>query len=1080
MEDDINEETLDIYRAEICVVLFDIISRCPGLAHLISDGLTDNTVHQTLIKLCDYLPENCHSPQKQRLRWTVISEFRKAFQNVPLLKTLYEERVDSENICHMLADISKKTKPGKSPISKRSGESLKDLSKESKRLKLDEQNSTCREEQSSYLDNHEKLSKAANDCSQSNAELAGSPKAPTVSIEHFVKSSKNSVVSNEEAATSRANPVVSAKKLDKTSHGSVASSDHSKDSTQDDTKLYENLNTPNNEQFIKDSNQQIDKSPSCDVCSENNSQSLKDSNTLNLDKLGKSSEIYFSSAYLNKNKLLARSPERNTDFNEQISKCSKESVVSSHELSTVSDTFDAGETLIAFSRKSVETLKTSPIPTCYKEAKLHLDTDSKNPKLSVTDSAGSSGQITTSSKLKSDRDSEIPNLQRELDKTFESKNVSNDTKPESSVMLTAELDMSHVEKEVKKVADDNDVKLQTFEPEDQTETMTKSITDIKVKIINDHQKVTSVNKPVSSCTTLPLLSQNIEDKTSVQLDTIENNIETIPVVDICDSDSEENVCDVPVTVILSDENFTNKGASLDKKKKVTPKGKKLHEGVSEKKIEEKQNKRSREKHAASLPKKEKRKEYQLDEGVNAKCTKVQNQKEMQIKQCCRKQCRQNEFDGNISKLDTQSLKKFVEKSVDVAKCATQSADRGRLRNARRIYTLPDANNENITVCKTFFMETLKISSDFIDCALKNKTSNLLNEKLPDLKNDEKQADNKNDNKTKSKKRSTQINNHSSIDNSTSKVQIATSEKGHNNESQTSDCNNSEESVSIGKIQNNHMGTDAGKDMYYSTSFEESRGITSQTGSTTNSLALQAPNVPLTPMLGPLSEREIGITMSQNSAHVQGIPYTGIPSNTSVYGSPVCNITGITNNINSSVTSTMPNLGIFNQSLNYNYADVTSLCGVSTQNSSKPIAKVAPSPGYISPNSPIPDVHQQDSVIHSHIHPTSNQTTIFDISNQQMPHSAPFTPQRRSETTNQGYLSMLLENMPMDLTYSQYIPLPQVPPQQNPQIPIGTTCSSENLPAQVDQNMEDDNEEMIDIDSAQGNSYKKNVVFWRKK
>ena len=1067
MEDDINEETLDIYRAEICVVLSDIISRCPGLAHLISDGLTDNTVHQTLSKLCDYLPENCHSPQKQRLRWTVISEFRKAFQNVPLLKTLYEERVDSENVCHMLADISKKIKPGKSPISKRSGESLKDLSQESKRLKLDEQNSTCREEQSSYLDNHEKLSKAANDCSQSNAELAGSPKAPTVSIEHFVKPSKNSVVSNEEAATSRANPVVSAKKLDKTSHGSVASSDHSKDSTQDDTKLYENLNTPNNEQFIKDSNQQIDKSPSCDVCSENNSQSLKDSNTLNLDKLGKSSEIYFSSAYLNKNKLLARSPERNTNFNEQISKCSKESVVSSHELSTVSDTFDAGETLIAFSRKSVETLKTSPIPTCYKEAKLHLDTDSKNPKLSVTDSAGSSGQITTSSKLKSDRDSEIPNLQRELDKTFESKNVSNDTKPESSVMLTAELDMSHVEKEVKKVADDNDVKLQTFETKDQTETMTKSITDIKVKIINDHQKVTSVNKPISSCTTLPLLSQNIEDKTSVQLDTIENNIETIPVVDLCDSDSEENVCDVPVTVILSDENFTNKGSSLDKKKK-TPKGKKLHEGISEKKIEEKQNKRSREKHAASLPKKEKRKEYQLDEGVNAKCTKFQNQKEIQKKQCCRKQCRQNEFDGNISKLDTQSLKKFVEKSVDVAKCATQSADRGRLRNARRIYTLPDTNNQNITVCKTVFMETLKISSDFIDCALKNKTSNLLNEKLPDLKNDEKQADNKNDNKTKSKKRSTQINNHSSIDNSTSKVQIATLEKGHNNESQTSDCNNSEESVSIGKIQNNHMGTDAGKDMYH-TSFDESSGITSQTDSTTNSLALQEPNVSITPMLGPLSEREIGITMSQNTAHVQGIPYTGIPSNTSVYGSPVCNITGISNNINSSVTATIPNLGIFSQSLDYNYAGMTSLCGVSPQNISKPIAKVAPSPGYIPPNSPIPDVNQQDSVIRSHIHPTSNQTPIFDISNPQMSHSGPFTPQRRSETTNQGYLTMLLENMPMDLTYSQYIPLPQVP-QQNPQIPIATTCSSENLPAQGDQNMEDDNEEMIDIDSSQGNSY----------
>ena len=884
----------------------------------------------------------------------------------------------------MLADISTKIKPGKSIISKRQsaskrcGESLGDLSKEGtcKRSKLEEQNRNCAEEQeSSFVDNREKLSTTSNDCSQSN-ELASSPKARTASLsnEQFVKSSKYSVVSNEEVVTPIDNPVavVSDERPTGTNHNSLASFDHSEEEV---AKTYKNIHASHDEQVIKDSN----------FCSKIEIPSLKDFNSLTTELHKSFPEKNVSTAHINKNKLVARSSERNTVSDEQHSEYSKESVVP-------------------------------------------LDTASGNPKILVEGTASPSGDIAKSFKLKSIQDSEVPKKLKELDKSFESKTVSYDTRQKSPVMTTAEPDKSHVEKDVKKIANDNDVKRQTFERKVKRETSTKTITDNKVKIKNDHQKIAciSANNPASTCTTFPLLSQTIEDQTrvssSIQLDTNKESIDTKTVVYLSDAESEENDCNVPVTVILSDEKCTNKeGNKLGKKKNVTSKGKKLHKRVSEQRLPEKYNKRPKREDAASLPIKENREEYQCDESVNAKCGKFTNKKETPKKQCCRKQCRKNEFDGNISNLDTENLKKFVETAVDVAKCATKSADRGRLRNARRTYTLPDTNNHYIRVCKTAFMETLKISSDFIDCALKNKTNKLINGALNKLQDEEKQAHNKNDNKTN--KHSAQLNDHDSNHASTSRVQIATSDKEDNNESQAIDCTNIEESTSstsIVNLKNNHMRTDAGTNLLHA-SFDESRGTSSQgntlmDGYSSNIVTpLPAPIETLTPMLGLSSDREIGIPMSQNTERVQDIPT--ISSNASAYGGPVCNITGISSKIISSRTADVPNFGIFSQSLNYNYSEGTDFFGVSTQNSGKPIAKVVPSPSYmyVPPTSPIPDVHQQNSVIHNYIHPTSTQTPMFDINNPQMSQSRPFTPQRQSETTNQGYLSMLLENTAMDFS-----------------------------------------------------------------
>ena len=1002
MEEEITEETLDILRAEICVVLYKIVNRCPDLKQIIPDNVSDESVHKSLTELCDYLQGNCRSSQKKIVQWIIISEFREAFQKVPLLKALFKSKIDPESVCQMLLGISFKiktdhvTNQNEKFVYKRPSneKEVNDFTK-IKKAKLDQQSTkydvkcvtavVSNEQVSNTLGaTCEKLSRCAKENSLSNEQLYECLSNEEIdSVERFRKSLT--------------------------------------DSCEDDASDVRGTKSCDSSGLLDDKSSNA----SFDKCTKN---SLDPHKHNGHSTTGPHSKIFisndedlFESANVSSEELPTTSNEQISGSFKHLENSSNDTIVSSLPLSISLDE-QVGSSLNKtnssskkdnFSMKPLDQLKNSKDST--------EDYVSPDKNFSVTNE----DQTVKSSeqRSKSLRDSDISSNAALEDKCLIIKNILSDTldKPDNVGVSISGLDLTatNVDKEGKNYA-----KQQTR--------------DAKKK------EVISKKKTV---TTLPLLEENIAAEmgsanSAVQLDpvSIGNNSETES--QAFDADTEASVPE-PVLSYKNEIALSNKSVN---KKKTKIRGQKERGRIQKKKTYEVQNKRSTYENDHNISP-----ELKEDQRKDAKVEKLKSAGHK--KQCCRKECRKHQFDSSLSKKDTKSLKKFVEKYVEVAKCMTQSADRGRLRNARRIYQLPGSDNQSIKVCKTAFMETLKISSDFIDCALKHKTGKVVNgetnEQLESVQYEEIQMDNKKADISELNEHL--VGNHDLYNTVTTVVHKPTVDIGDYRQGyrQTAESNTEiyQESI-LSNIENqNDMVKDANKSTFHRTV----EGKESISCDTTQTAATNRQPFTFSQLPEILSESERTLT-SLTNVHSENIHTTkSVSSIAPVYVSPTD--IRFDKSTDFSRAADVPALRIYNQNLHHTYPDVYNFHAGNTQNINRPIAKVAPSPGYIVPNSPMQNVHQLDASAPEQIHPIGNQTPMFDINNPQLAHSGPFT-------------SMLLEpgNRLMDSTYY----LNQQVQNQHLQMPVSNSSSVLNQSAQREQYTEDDNEELIDVDSVHGN------------
>ena len=1000
MQEEITEETLDILRAEICVVLYKIVNRCPDLKLIIPDNVSDESVHKSLTELCDYLQGNCQSSQKKIVQWIIISEFREAFQKVPLLKALFKSKIVPESVCQMLSSISFeiKTDPvtnqNEKIVHKRPSdeEEVNDFTK-IKKAKLDQPSTKYDVKCVTAVVSNEQVSNTLG-----------------ATCEKLSTSAKENGLSNEQS-----NECLSNEQID--SVGQFRKS--LTDLCEDDASDVRGIKSCDSSGLLDDtsSNANFDK------C-------IKNSLAPHKYNGQSTTGTHFKKVISNEEDLVKSANESNeqlpTTSNEQIGSSfrhlentSNGIIVSSLPLSVSLDKqvgcsqnekTDSSSEKDNFSMKPLDLLK---------NAKDSIENYASPDK---TFSVINEDQIVKSSEQRSKTlDSDFSSNAPLKDKCSIIKNILSDTldKPDNVGVSRSGLDLTttNVHKEEKNYA-----KQQTRDAK-------------KREVISNKKTVT----------TLPLLEENIAAEMgsanfTVQLDPIiiGNNSETES--QAFDADTEASVPE-PVLSYKNEIALSNKSVN---KKKTKIRGRKERGRIQKKKTHEVQNKRSTyENDHNTSP------ELKEDQRKDAKVVKLESAGHK--KQCCRKECRKRQFDSSVSKKDIKSLKKFVEKYVEVAKCMTQSADRGRLRNARRIYQLPGSDNQSIKVCKTAFMETLKISSDFIDCALKHKTGKVVNgetnEQLESVQDEEIQMDNKKADISDSNEHS--VGNHDSYNTVTTVVHKATIDNGDYSQDyrQTTESNIEmyQESI-LSNIENqNDMVKDANKSTFHRTV----EGKESISCDTTQTAATNRQPFTFSQLPEILSESERTLT-SLTNVHSENIHTTeSVSSVAPVYGS--LTVTDF------SRAADVPALGIYNQNLHHtSYPDVYNFHAGNTQNINRPIAKVALSPGYIVPNSPMQNIHQLDASapeqIHS-IHPMGNQTPMFDINNPQLTHSGPFT-------------SMLLEpaNRLMDSTYS----MNQQVQNQHLQMPVSSSSSVLDQSAQREQDTEDDNEELIDVDSVHGN------------
>ena len=996
MEEEITEETLDILRAKICVVLYKIVNQCPELKHIIPDNVSDESVHKSLTELCDYLQGNCQSSQKKIVQWIIISEFREAFQKVPLLKALFKSKIDPKSVCQMLLSISFKiktdnvTNQNEKFVYKRPSdeEEVNDFTK-IKKAKLDQQSTiydvkcvtavVSNEQVSNTLGaTCEKLSTCAKENSLSNEQSDECHSNEQIDSVGQFRKSLTDLCEDDASDVRGTKSCDSSGLLDDTS--SNANFDKCIKNSLDPHKYNGHSTTGPHFKKVISNEKDLVKS-----ANESNEQLPTTSN----EQIGSS----FRHLENTSNGIIVSSLPLSVSLDKQVG-CSQ------------NEKTDSSSKKDNFSMKPLDLLK---------NAKDSIENYASPDK---TFSVINEDQIVKSSEQRSKTlDSDLSSNAPLKDKCSIIKNILSDTldKPDNVGVSRSGLDLTttNVHKEEKNYA-----KQQTRDAK-------------KREVISNKKTVT----------TLPLLEENIAAKMgsanfTVQLDPISigNNSETES--QAFDADTEASVPE-PVLSYKNEIALSNKSVN---KKKTKIRGQKERGRIQKKKTHEVQNKRSTyENDHNTLP------ELKEDQRKDAKVVKLESAGHK--KQCCRKECRKHQFDSSVSTKDIKSLKKFVEKYVEVAKCMTQSADRGRLRNARRIYQLPGSDNQSIKVCKTAFMETLKISSDFIDCALKHKTGKVVNgetnEQLESVQDEEIQMDNKKADISDSNEHS--VGNHDSYNTVTTVVHKATIDNGDYSQDyrQTTESNIEmyQESI-LSNIENqNDMVKDANKSTFHRTV----EGKESISCDTTQTAATNRQPFTFSKLPEILSESERTLT-SLTNVHSENIHTTkSVSSVAPVYGS--LTVTDF------SRAADVPALGVYNQNLHHTYPDVYNLYAGNTQNISRPIAKVAPSPGYIVPNCPMQNIHQLDASAPEQIHPTGNQTLLFDINNPQLAHSGPFT-------------SMLLEpgNRLMDSTYS----MNQQVQNQHLQMPISNSSSVPNQSAQREQDTEDSNEELIDVDSVHGN------------